>query len=105
MSGFVDETGREHPASAREVSERSSLTQHSDSDVVYGTHSRSPTAENDSTDRSSVHSDDVEALVGPQSSARSTSHDSVAPLSNKAILWIILPMLLGQSSTEMGIGK
>lgn len=97
MSDCENEIHREDRDSAPAVSERSSLTQHSDSDVVYGIHSRSSNTEDDSTDRSSFGPGEEEALIGSHDPVLLASQGSSAPLSNKAILWIVLPMVLGWS--------
>lgn len=91
------------PAESRPPSERSPLLQVKlpESEViVYGTRSQTSQASDADSHSSSGRTDDTsrqdeEANIDSGSHAVAASQVSQTPLSTKAILWIVLPMVLG----------
>ena len=80
------------------TTERSPLTKHPDSTAVYGIYSSPSDTDDGTTEGSSLlsRSEDEEASIEtPITPAGAPSHDSHLPLTSRAVVWIVLPMLLG----------
>lgn len=96
MPSSVAEEHGGHRRPAPDISERSPLTKHPDSAVVYGISSGSSSAADDER-ASPVRGSDEEALLEATLPEHPVGRQTLlpAPLSTKAILWIVLPMMLG----------
>lgn len=78
-----------HERSTPDSSETSPLTKNPDSVAAYGIASSPSAADSDGEGFSKLG--DEEALLAPPEEP-----DAKSPLSTKTILWIVLPMLLGE---------
>lgn len=96
MPSSVAEEHGGHRRPAPDISERSPLTKHPDSAVVYGISSGSSSSTDDDGASLGLGSDE-EALLGATLPEDPVSRQtpSPAPLTTKTILWIVLPMMLG----------
>lgn len=74
--------------------ERAALMKHAHSRVSYGSNSRASNTEDNSSDEPGRH-DDEESLINSASHVVLSSRTASAPLSTKAILWMVLPLVLG----------
>lgn len=97
MPSSIKEGHGDHPESIPDLSERSALIKHSDAVVVYGVASTSPPSTGDGDNHGPYEPSDEEALIGSPASDGPAGHEAqAAPVSTKTMLWIILPMVLGE---------
>lgn len=89
--------GRTSPSASSPSTERSSLLNQPSLKAAYGTDISRSDSEYGISENSSLlsRSGDEEASI--DSNDVPTEVDRLQPLSSRAILWIVLPMLLGQS--------
>lgn len=86
-----------------DISERSSLIKHPDTEAVYTIESQFSDTDDDSSDVNSFNSktQDEESRIESPQPVGTAGHALLPTLSTKAILWIVLPLLLGQSVRRM----
>lgn len=93
-----DPGDRTSSSASSPYTERSALLEQSDLKAVYGTHTPHSDSEYGSTESSSLlsRSGDEEASIDFNATpAAAEGLETHEPLSSRAILWIVLPMLLG----------
>lgn len=96
---YPDSLGRTSPSSSPST-ERSALLKQPDIKTLYGTDTSRSGSEHGSSETSSLlsRSGDEEASIDSNvTSTEAEGLEAQEPLSSRAILWIVLPMLLGQS--------
>lgn len=98
-----DSWDRTTPSASSPSTERSALLKHPGLDAVYGTDTTTSGSEYGSSESSSLLSqgeDEEASIESPVTSSGAEGYETHSPLSTKAILWIVLPMLLGQSRPD-----
>lgn len=98
-----DSPGRTSPSASSPSTERSALLKQPGVKALYGTDTSRSDSEYGTSESSSLlsRSGDEEASIDSQATRTEAdgleTHD---PLSSRAILWIVLPMLLGQYRSD-----
>lgn len=93
-----DAGGRTSPSAVSPPTERSALLGQPDLKAVYGTDTSHSDSEYGSSQSSSLLSPPGDEEASIDSNVKPTEAESIEtqePLSSRAILWIVLPMLLG----------